>query len=99
MSDEKITKVSIIVSKGSLEGVYPGLIMANGARAEGMRSFDDEGDIRCSRRAREQQVQHPVRARREQRRPTGGIRRVRSRRVFEQVRGAIAVDIGLRAGG
>lgn len=33
---EKITKVSIIISKGSLEGVYPGLIMANGARAEGM---------------------------------------------------------------
>lgn len=29
-----ITKVSIIVSKGSLEGVYPALIMANGARAE-----------------------------------------------------------------
>jgi|SRR5450756_818665 len=27
----KIEKVSIIVSKGSLEGVYPGLIMANGA--------------------------------------------------------------------
>ena len=36
MSDEKITKVSIIISKGSLEGIYPGLIMANGARAEGM---------------------------------------------------------------
>lgn len=36
MSEEKITKVSIIVSKGSLEGIYPGLIMANGARAEGM---------------------------------------------------------------
>lgn len=33
---EKITKVSIIISKGSLEGIYPGLIMANGARAEGM---------------------------------------------------------------
>ena len=31
-----ITKVSIIISKGSLEGVYPGLIMANGARAEGI---------------------------------------------------------------
>ena len=38
MSDEKITKVSIIVSKGSLEGIYPGLIMANGARAEGMEA-------------------------------------------------------------
>ena len=34
----KIEKVSIIVSKGSLEGVYPGLIMANGARAEGMEA-------------------------------------------------------------
>jgi peroxiredoxin family protein len=31
-----IEKVSIIVSKGSLDGVYPGLIMANGARAEGI---------------------------------------------------------------
>jgi len=29
-------KVSIIISKGSLEGIYPGLIMANGARAEGI---------------------------------------------------------------
>jgi peroxiredoxin family protein len=33
---EPITKVSIIISKGSLEGAYPGLIMANGARAEGI---------------------------------------------------------------
>jgi peroxiredoxin family protein len=33
-----IQKVSIIVSKGSLEGVYPGLIMANGARAEGIEA-------------------------------------------------------------
>jgi peroxiredoxin family protein len=31
-----IEKVSIVISKGSLEGVYPGLIMANGARMEGM---------------------------------------------------------------
>ena len=31
-----IEKVSIVVSKGSLEGVYPGLIMANGARMEGI---------------------------------------------------------------
>ena len=31
-----IQKVSIIISKGSLEGIYPGLIMANGARAEGI---------------------------------------------------------------
>lgn len=36
MSAEKIEKVSIIISKGSLEGVYPGLIMANGARMEGI---------------------------------------------------------------
>jgi peroxiredoxin family protein len=39
MSDnyvEPIKKVSIVVSHGSLEGVYPGLIMANGARMEGM---------------------------------------------------------------
>ncbi len=36
MSEEKIKKVSIIISKGSLEGVYPGLIMANGARMEGI---------------------------------------------------------------
>jgi peroxiredoxin family protein len=31
-----IEKVSIIISKGSLEGIYPGLIMANGARMEGI---------------------------------------------------------------
>ena len=35
MSDT-IDKVSVIVSRGSLEGVYPGLIMANGARMEGI---------------------------------------------------------------
>ncbi|HET7653053.1 MAG TPA: DsrE/DsrF/DrsH-like family protein [Acidimicrobiales bacterium] len=35
---EPVTKVSIIVSKGSLEGAYPGLIMANGARAEGIEA-------------------------------------------------------------
>ena len=33
-----ITKVSIIVSKGSLEGIYPALIMANGARMEGIEA-------------------------------------------------------------
>ena len=38
MADDKIKKVSIVVSKGSLEGVYPGLIMANGARMEGMEA-------------------------------------------------------------
>lgn len=31
-----IEKVSIIISKGSFEGVYPGLILANGARMEGI---------------------------------------------------------------
>jgi peroxiredoxin family protein len=31
-------KVSVIISKGSLEGVYPGLILANGARMEGMEA-------------------------------------------------------------
>ena len=33
---EAIEKVSIIISRGSLEGIYPGLIMANGARMEGI---------------------------------------------------------------
>jgi peroxiredoxin family protein len=33
---ETIEKVSIVISKGSLEGIYPGLIMANGARMEGI---------------------------------------------------------------
>lgn len=33
---EKIKKVSIIISKGSLESIYPGLIMANGARMKGI---------------------------------------------------------------
>jgi peroxiredoxin family protein len=36
--DDAIEKVSIIISQGSLEGIYPGLIMANGARAEGMEA-------------------------------------------------------------
>ena len=35
---EQIEKVSIVISKGSLDGVYPGLIMANGARMEGMEA-------------------------------------------------------------
>ena len=35
-ANEAITKVSIIVSKGSLEGIYPALILANGARMEGI---------------------------------------------------------------
>ncbi len=33
-----IGKVSIVISKGSLDGIYPGLIMANGARAEGIEA-------------------------------------------------------------
>ncbi|MGZ4675799.1 MAG: DsrE/DsrF/DrsH-like family protein [Acidimicrobiia bacterium] len=36
MGDDTIEKVSIIISRGSLDGIYPGLIMANGARAEGI---------------------------------------------------------------
>ena len=35
---QPITKVAIVVSRGSLEGVYPGLIMANGARMEGIEA-------------------------------------------------------------
>ena len=42
MPEEKtrqpIERVSIIVSRGSLEGVYPALIMANGARMEGIEA-------------------------------------------------------------
>jgi peroxiredoxin family protein len=33
-----IKKVSIIISKGSLESIYPGLIMANGARMKGIEA-------------------------------------------------------------
>jgi len=36
--NDKIRKVSIIISKGGLDGVYPGLIMANGARLEGIEA-------------------------------------------------------------
>ena len=35
---DSIEKVSIIVSKGSFEGIYPPLIMANGARMEGIEA-------------------------------------------------------------
>jgi peroxiredoxin family protein len=40
MSDnpDQLKKVSIIVSRGSLDGIYPGLIMANGARLEGIEA-------------------------------------------------------------
>ncbi|MDA8226251.1 MAG: DsrE/DsrF/DrsH-like family protein [Desulfitobacterium hafniense] len=37
-TEEGIKKVSIIISKGSLEGIYPGLIMANGARMKGIEA-------------------------------------------------------------
>ena len=33
-----IEKVAVVVSKGSLEGIYPALIMANGARMEGIEA-------------------------------------------------------------
>jgi peroxiredoxin family protein len=36
--NEEIKKVSIVISKGSLVDVYPGLIMANGARMEGIEA-------------------------------------------------------------
>ena len=35
---DAIEKVAIVISKGSLEGIYPGLIMANGARMEGIEA-------------------------------------------------------------
>ena len=37
-SAEPIQKISLVVSHGSLEGEYPGLIMANGARMEGIEA-------------------------------------------------------------
>lgn len=36
---EPIKKVSIIISKGSLADIYPGLIMTNGARMEGIEAM------------------------------------------------------------
>ena len=35
---EPLTKVAVVVSKGSLEGIYPALILANGARMEGIEA-------------------------------------------------------------
>ena len=35
---QTVEKVAIVVSKGSLEGIYPALIMANGARMEGIEA-------------------------------------------------------------
>jgi len=37
-TSEPIQKVCIVISKGSLDGIYPGLIMANGARMEGIEA-------------------------------------------------------------
>lgn len=37
-SPATIEKVAIVISKGSLEGIYPGLILANGARMEGIEA-------------------------------------------------------------
>lgn len=37
-SHHPVRKVQIIVSRGSLDGVYPALIMANGARMEGIEA-------------------------------------------------------------
>ncbi|MCA9157718.1 MAG: DsrE/DsrF/DrsH-like family protein [Novosphingobium sp.] len=37
-SNPPLKKVMIIVSRGSLDAVYPGLIMANGARMEGIEA-------------------------------------------------------------
>jgi peroxiredoxin family protein len=36
--EDKIKKVSIIISKGTFDGVYAGLLMANGARMEGIEA-------------------------------------------------------------
>src|SRR5512143_3341787 len=38
VTQEPIRKLSVVVSKGSLEGIYPALIMANGARMEGVEA-------------------------------------------------------------
>jgi peroxiredoxin family protein len=39
MNDSQpVKKICIIVSKGSLDGIYPALIMANGARMEGIEA-------------------------------------------------------------
>lgn len=38
MPEGAVSKVSIVCSKGSLEGAYPALIMANGARMDGIEA-------------------------------------------------------------
>ncbi|MGH3246969.1 MAG: DsrE/DsrF/DrsH-like family protein [Trebonia sp.] len=63
----KIEKVSIIISKGSLEGVYPGLIMANGARAEGMEAEPVLHLLRPRRRPQGAPRAHQARHRRQPR--------------------------------
>jgi peroxiredoxin family protein len=35
---QTIDKVAVVISKGSLDGAYPGLILANGARMEGIEA-------------------------------------------------------------
>ena len=57
MSDS-IEKVSIIISKGSLDGIYPWLIMANGARAEGIEAnlFFTFFGLDAIHRARHEQI-------------------------------------------
>jgi peroxiredoxin family protein len=53
-----IEKVAIVVSKGSLEGIYPGLIMANGARMEGIEAnvFFTFFGLEAIRRARQDRI-------------------------------------------
>ena len=55
---DSIEKVSIVISKGSLDGVYPGLIMANGARAEGIEAnlFFTFFGLDAIRRARHEHI-------------------------------------------
>src|SRR4029453_1560888 len=38
MEPKTIEKAAMVVSKGSLEGIYPALIMANGARMDGIEA-------------------------------------------------------------
>jgi peroxiredoxin family protein len=38
MKPKTIEKAAMVVSKGSLEGIYPALIMANGARMDGIEA-------------------------------------------------------------
>jgi peroxiredoxin family protein len=52
-----VAKVSIVVTDGSLDGVYPALIMASGARAEGIEAnlfFTRSGLEAVSRKRSEQ---------------------------------------------